>query len=233
MKPLNLEELMQQELTSSLNDGSVRALIKKNLDQSITEIIKRSFSYGKASDALKEKVEASLIENVDAAEMPNFTAILSSQIKAVIAKHVETNAVDELMNEIENQLLPPPKEITIKEALEPLMEQYRSEFSEACEDPSEYIELYMSEVRTSDYGSKWAKLEIKGFSACYSPEHLTLQFCNGKIFSITADRGKATLLDFGYGAQANLAKLMIAKTVFTDWETFDTDEIDTHVGNDY
>ncbi len=231
-----VQELANKILGEMHESGAVEAILRKQLESSFKSAVESAFrSFG----AIGKKLEADLTENIKidltTVDFDSYNMQITKMLKGVVTEHYKETASRVLMADIEKMLEPAPATITVEDLVAPYIEYAKEE--EQRDQEYACLEITRRDSGWSDLklwnGAKETESFLSSGRKIKNDPILDLYICNEgtiRIIREPSGNGFGTML---YGYDAKTYQMYARKTVITDIQDVDIEDIDVALFTKY
>lgn len=127
-----LHELMTQRLQAAMDEGTFQEIIDKRVTEALDEMVKSALrSHSEPGKALKQKLEAALMGNINNITFPEYGHFLEQQVTEQYAQALHGQFAAQFKESLDEIIQPVPKVITGSEFMESLTSMLSDEVNEA------------------------------------------------------------------------------------------------------
>lgn len=139
------ETMILDQINKISTDGTIEAIVQKKVEAMVKDTLDDTLrSYSDYTKAIKEKLNASLIADLDKIDFPQYSNLIGNAVILRLGSVLNETAKETIFKKVDEILDLPPKEINLSELIEKYKEQIIEEKKEDCScdyDPYESHEL--------------------------------------------------------------------------------------------
>lgn len=219
-----LIKVAQELITKYVESGAIEKRLDENITKAFNDAVDDAFRWGGLSKSVKEVVEKKLVITVDDIDLQSYNAIMQEALKGQIAKFTNDQALEGFNKVLEETFGEAPKEISINEIVNKILDSWRSDDPCDCDSKTASIELTLDRSSPSIGDSYSLKIND---GEKYSSNEFSLYFLGNKLR--ISHRSELNPTRMG-SVEGWLFKLYAAKTEITGLEDLDSDDFDLELG---
>ncbi|WP_078379140.1 hypothetical protein [Sutcliffiella halmapala] len=218
---MDLNLIVNNTLSELKQDGYVEKIVKKQIEETIQDIVKDSFkSWSDFGKGLKQQVQDQMKFNLDRLDIPSYNQVILNVIKTELEKAVHEEGVKRIQESIQEILGTSEEEYNLSKLIMEIVKD-DCELNELSYD--EYQEITV--IVEDKYGSKYVYIDPEADKDWYACKYqITLDKEDSTVRRVEiGDKSFENKVIMGglYGADATLFKMWTrkAKLVIDRYET--------------
>lgn len=219
-----LVEVAQETITKYFESGAIEKRLDENITKAFNDAIDSAFSWGQLSKSIKEVVENKLVIAVDDIDLQSYNAIMKEALRGQIAKFTNDQALEGFNKVLEETFGEAPKEISINEIVNKILDSWRSDDPCDCDSKTASIEFKLDRSSPS-IGDSYSLIINDGEE--YSSDKFRIYFIGNKLRVSHLSKLNPTRMG---SVEGWLFNLYAAKTDITGLKDFDPDDFDLELG---
>ena len=221
-----IQEIVNNKVAEMVEGGAIQEKIEACIDKAINESIESQFrSYGHIQKQIEESLKTGLAVNMDDLPFETYNEQMLVIIKQKMGEFFKDSASERFIKEMEKILDPAPKEMSINDFIEKVVEFWKTDEPWDSDDLDECATVEVEDHSEGCINLKmWKqKMSTYSLSSRENPEDLHLFIINGKI-RINHKVGYNPTCFMEH--EAFIFKLYAAETILTGLDEFDPDDCD-------
>lgn len=223
-----IQDLVNKKVLEMVNDGTIQKSIESGVQKAITSAIDSQFqSYGNITKQIDDVLKNGLQINIKDLPFETYNEQMLVAVKAKLGNMFHGLAAEKFLSEIDKTLAPVPKEISIKELVETIVKEWKTEEPWDADNLDQYATVEIEKFdysRNSQTLKMWKQKEsASSFSSRANSADLELFIIDGVIRINHKQHYNPTCFQ---EHEAFIFKLYAAGTLITGIKDFDADDCD-------
>lgn len=220
-----LQDIANQAIFGYLESGKLQEKIDKSIEECFSSCIESAFRWGSLKKDIEKVIDEKLRIAVHDVDLHSYNEIMLQTLKGNICKFTNEQAVEGFAKVLSETFGEAPKEISITEIVETILNDWRTDDPCNCEEKTAKIEFKNESRSTLNTYS----LSIKDGEK-YSSNKFSLYFIDDRLRISHRQELNPTCMG---SVEGFLFKLYAAKTKITGLDDFDPDDVDLEIGYRY